>query len=83
MPNELTLQSLNETLTKVEAYCREHNIPATIKDTKIPVYFSPYALPEASYVPTIGIVCRDQAALDRYLARVERARLRCGDTLQP
>jgi hypothetical protein len=74
---QLTLESLNEALTELAAICKEKGVPVSIENPKINVYFSEYALPEACYIPKLGIVCKDQAALERYLAKVEVARLRC------
>lgn len=77
MSEQLTLDNLKIALAEFEKQCQLRGIPAVITNPTIPVFFSCFALPEAVYIPTIGIMCRDQAALDRYLERVDVARKAC------
>lgn len=41
----------------------------------VPVYYSPYALPEPRFVPTIGIICLDAESLHRWLGNQDLAEL--------
>lgn len=77
VPEELAVQNLVGALEELESLSTGLGLPVALINPGIPVYFSPYALPEATYVPAIGIVCLDEAALDRYRAKVKIAKDAC------
>ena len=74
MAESLTIDALNDLLDHIRRTCGE---PMRMEDVRIPIYISPYGLPEATYVPGVGIVCKDQAAVDRYKERVRLAAEAC------